>query len=782
MKFHFRKTIFPNINLLNLLIEATCLSIVFLVPLWFAYFFPTFNIFELNKIILFKVLTLVLLFLVSFKIIINWSEFYGVFLKAEGFLKILKKHFLYPALFLTSLIVSFCFSSNYAVSFFGDYNRQQGLLNYFFYFGFFILLILSFFAAAIGPEKKQGFSYKTRIRRLIKSAVFSGFLVSTYGILQILGIDFFAWPESPLLSGRIISSFGQPNFLASFLLFVLPLSLYLLISCKKFLAKFACLLIGFSELVCLLLTSSRGAIIALSLTIALFCLGLLFSKSSRRKKIISLAVALGFLSALFIGLETFMPGRVINMANYRSGSFATRLDFFSAAADSIIKKPVFGYGLENEGDVFIKYYNKDWAINGDVGANTDRAHNLLLDTLLTSGLIGLCGLLFLYFWFFKLLEKNIKENKNRELSLALMFGALAYLLSLLVGFSTVGTEIYFWFFLALAALINISPLFSVDAPFLNKEKIKKITITKIFYISVLSLFCIWQVISNFRILKADYYFNKVYIALTDKEYGSALVLSEDIRNLKINYPQQNYYDNFLANNLSDIYNNISELATQKLVKNELERVYPALGNSYKDLLLKAKIATTLGDRNLASNHFQLLKTITPYWPNLYLEEAMFFFRISNFDSAKKAYFDAEACLPDLDNPTLLERINFEHETQIRFSRYLIYRNLGDIYFQEKEYKSAEHYYSKAYNNYLIDYSLFKKIADTYYLRGDLKTAILFNERGAIRNPLDYNWTMALAELYRESGELEKAKFYFNRALQLAPSNIDLTKFKASFKD
>ena len=77
MKLKFLKLSLHGKDILNLLIEADYLAIIFLIPLYFAYFFPTYNIFDLNKIILFKILVWLLLFFTGLKTIfyLNTSLF-----------------------------------------------------------------------------------------------------------------------------------------------------------------------------------------------------------------------------------------------------------------------------------------------------------------------------------------------------------------------------------------------------------------------------------------------------------------------------------------------------------------------------------------------------------------------------------------------------------------------------------------------------------------------------------------------------------------------------------
>jgi putative inorganic carbon (HCO3(-)) transporter len=93
------------------------------------------------------------------------------------------------------------------------------------------------------------------------------FFICLYGVIQLFGFDFIKWEVNPSESYRIFSSLGQPNFLASWLLLVLPLISLFFFYCFNFWRKekksilfpfFAFLMFLFVFFV-LIFTQSRGA-------------------------------------------------------------------------------------------------------------------------------------------------------------------------------------------------------------------------------------------------------------------------------------------------------------------------------------------------------------------------------------------------------------------------------------------------------------------------------------------------------------------------------------------
>ncbi|MHB8903622.1 MAG: O-antigen ligase family protein [Patescibacteria group bacterium] len=775
MKLNFSHPTLNGKDILNLLIEINYLAIIFLIPLYFSYLFPTYNIFDLNKIILFKTLVWLLLFFTGLKFIFYYHfNLFNKENKKNAFL-MFKKYLIWPFIFIIGLGLLLPFSINPLQSFFGSYDRQMGFLSYLFYFIWFLLI----FVNISGPDKELN---KRKINRIIIAAVASSFLVAIYGILQILNIDFIVWSESPFLFRRVTSTLGQPNFLASYLLLVIPLSLYLFIKAKKFLGKFFYLLIAAAQILCLFFTASRGALAALILVVFgfLFLLFLRINFSIFKK----IMIALGFFIVIASGLwslEHFLPGRVSTAVNLQYGSSAVRVIFYKVAISAIAQKPLLGYGLENGSEIYIKYYQPDWGVYGDVGATTDRAHNLILDILLSGGLFALIFFSLLYYQFFYLVKKNIKTASLNSLSLFLGLGVAAYLISLLFSFTIITGEVYFWLFLALLSSINLS--YGTAGTLLNTAFIKNKKIN-MFYggASILILAIIVYSGINFekRNLLADYYFTKLYYILAEKKYFDKAVFSDLLLAEKPNKINQIFYDRFLGNKLSDFYPGIDDPAARYIVKRELLRINSDLDyNNYENIFTHAKIYGSLGDLEKSQKYFSAVKAITPFWPFLYSSEGQVLFVAKQYSEAISNYKLALASLPNNNDPRLKNN-NDRHNEDVLKYYYIFNREIGNSYFILKDYSQAETFFRSAYQNDLSDFTLLKKIADTYYLRGNLDETIKYNKQGFSRNPIDYNWSLALAYLYHEKNDKIKSSEYLDKALKLAPENIELKNLKLEY--
>lgn len=764
-------------EILDLLIEFSYLAVIFIVPLYFSIIFPTYNIFELSKLSVFKIFVWLLFFLTTIKLFFYPVKWPFSFSERKDYYRVFKKYLAVPLIFIIGLGITLFFSINPQQSFFGSYDRQAGYLSSLFYFFWFILVVFNILTINNRPSQKSSEDNLTKkIDRVVVVASLSGFIVAVYGILQILGIDFLSWPENPLLTKRTFSTFGQPNFLASWLLLVIPLSAYLIYKNKKVLLRFFYSLIFLAQIACLFFTSSRGGLVAFGLVGLIFIVYLIFFTNLKTSK--KLLASLGLLVVAIAGiwgLNNLLPGRLNSLLDLKSGSLAARVNFYSAAADAITKKPIFGYGLENGGEVFINYYQQNWGVYGNVSSTTDKAHNLILDIVLASGFFGLIFYIILYYYFFRLAGDNIRHQKMGALSLALSLGGAAYLISLMFSFGIVVGEVYFWLYFALIVAIN-NPSFEMKIPEIEAPK-KDGNFLKGLLFSLVVLSSGWGVYYEFKVLEADHYFNALYYTLAEEQYFTALLLSDYIDNTDANPVNQKYYNWFLSDKLSDFYPRIKELSSKKVVIEKLTALDQKLeAKGYMNILAKGKINSVLGNYPAAEKYFYAVANQTPYWPETYLELGNLLVKEGKIKEAILNYQLVENILPDIND----SRLNAPHRQIVQTYRKKIFRKLGNIYFGEGNYIEAEKYYQLAYVNDYNDFTLFKDIADTYYLRGDFVKALEYNLRGLKRNPKDYNWYLGAAMIYKEMGDKQEAKNYFDSAFKLAPTNEVLLKLKPEY--
>jgi len=127
---------------------------------------------------------------------------------------------------------------------------------------------------------------------------------------------------------------------------------------------------------------------------------LLIKKLARITLVCVVALVLGFVA---IKDTSFVHNSSVlnrfSSISTQDGTAKARLMVWGEALQGVKEKPIFGWGQENFNYVFNKYYDpgmyaqEQWF---------DRTHNVILDWLVTGGILGLIGYLFLYgssFWF-----------------------------------------------------------------------------------------------------------------------------------------------------------------------------------------------------------------------------------------------------------------------------------------------------------------------------------------------------------------------------------------------
>ncbi len=205
-----------------------------------------------------------------------------------------------------------------------------------------------------------------------------------------------------IVSNRIFSTFVYPNSLAGYLCMLLPFILQMAYHYRKsFLRIYAWICIVSSVVLflwfyiqslfffipiaigcivlfplaivaALILTASKGGIIACILTLIVYFILFCKDKFSMRKR--TVAIILLSLLALFVLIErTLLPSKM--------KSLTARIDYWKSSVEMIKDKPLFGYGLGTFGIVYPKYRITN-------AEETQFAHNTYLQIWVETGLVG----------------------------------------------------------------------------------------------------------------------------------------------------------------------------------------------------------------------------------------------------------------------------------------------------------------------------------------------------------------------------------------------------------
>lgn len=405
--------------------------------------------------------------------------------------------------FVLASIISAFFGASLQNSIFGTIERGWGILTL-------VHVLLFFFLVRVFFQKKDWLSY-------LKIIVWVSVLVSVIGILQrfgaTLGVGIFLAGE-----GRILTTLGNPIYVAIYLLFSIFLASYLFLQEKKEKGKFnfVYLIPVCINLLAFLLADTRGTY--LGFLAGLFVAGAIYLFFGEKKKLkISIASVMAAIVFLILAAFSF-PGNslvqntpILNRVSTISlsgASITTRFIGWSAAWHGFLDNPILGVGPENFNIVFNKYVTPEFYIYESSSPYFDRAHNNYLDTLASVGLLGFLAYLGFIFFIFYFIYKCYKDGKFGVYELMLFSGIfVAYLVHQVFVFDDLNSLVLVVLF---AAFLEFSArdknIFSFEPVAVSKDSLQKITA---FALILAVLWIGYQY--NFKVVKASKLANDAYL-------------------------------------------------------------------------------------------------------------------------------------------------------------------------------------------------------------------------------------------------------------------------------
>lgn len=256
--------------------------------------------------------------------------------------------------FLWNLVTSWL-GIDFSRSLLGIYWRWQGLIT---------LLHYSLLAAVV-------LILKPPVKKVAKVLVASASMECLY----LLGLIFAKWAwDIPiyLYLGRAVGTFGNPNYLAGFLAICLPFCFYTRHRIIRTIS-FGVLLGG------IILSASRGTI--LSVLLAGIIVAIVYLFISNYKK---LAFSLG----LLLIISSLVAAVFIKLDVNKFNPLESRERIYVRGLLAWVAKPILGYGLENY-ELAVSKVDYPGKVRPEYEVKTDKAHNEILEILLSSGVVGL---------------------------------------------------------------------------------------------------------------------------------------------------------------------------------------------------------------------------------------------------------------------------------------------------------------------------------------------------------------------------------------------------------
>lgn len=302
------------------------------------------------------------------------------------------------------------------------------------------------------------FSFDTKSYTFFKKAVLiCALLLSFISIWQVLQINVFNNYSIPTYNNRIVGTMGNPNFLGGYLAMLLPFVLFNVQ--RKLKSILISAVVSFFILASIFFTDSRSAFIAVAFVLLGYLIHL-FRKTIVLKItifIVLIFIAVGLIQSINnftqkkefdarIGLSDqeimchaawpkIYPLKFVTdiQANNERSSFCdSRLLVWLMGIEAVIKRPIIGYGQDNF----------ELAIPSGKMHVTDNAHNIFLETAISSGMIGL------------MLFVGIIILALKKASLTVRLSLIAFLIIAQFNPLSIAQISLFWFLLAISKRSN----------------------------------------------------------------------------------------------------------------------------------------------------------------------------------------------------------------------------------------------------------------------------------------------------------------------------------------
>lgn len=361
-------------------------------------------------------------------------------------------------LFLFSQLFSTALSIDVRTSLLGYYSRFHG--------GFFSTLAYSLIFWAFVSNMDRAKTLKA-----IRFLLFSGIIVSIYGVLEHFGIDKDVWVQD--VTNRVFSTLGQPNWLAAWLLALLPIAWALYLTSRQKSKNFW-LWLGVSALYVLTLayTKSRSGLLGLGAVSAIFWgIDFFYTVKEKSKSFIknsSLLIVLS-LFLIFAGgtpwtppLEKFLTKGIerktpetVGPALETGGTESAKIRkiVWKGAIDVWKHYPLSGSGVETFAFSYYQFRPVEHNLVSEWDFLYNKAHNELLNILATTGILGLGAYLYfsavVVFYF----VKKIKSSPD-ILDSSFLAGFSGIFVTNFFGFSVVPVALLYFLLPAFAVCLK----------------------------------------------------------------------------------------------------------------------------------------------------------------------------------------------------------------------------------------------------------------------------------------------------------------------------------------
>lgn len=328
--------------------------------------------------------------------------------------------------FIAILGVATVFGVDPYHSFWSNFERMEGYITH-------LHVLMLFFALGHTFQKERDWSY------IFHTSLAVSAIAAAYGLFQGLGII------SMLGAGRPYATFGNSIYFAVYLMFHLFIITAFFIVTRQTTLRVVYGSLFILEALVFFFAASRGAFIGFTVGAVCIALASIFlSKNKLHRGVVLSAIACFVIFITFIRLypsasviqRSDLVSRLASIEISKLGE-DSRVMIWNIAWRAFQERPILGWGPENFIIPYAKYYNPNLYGNE---AWFDRAHNMLLEWLVASGVLGFIAYMSIFVSVGLILRALVKKNKMTAFLAILVGGVfIAYIIQNIFVFDNIVT-------------------------------------------------------------------------------------------------------------------------------------------------------------------------------------------------------------------------------------------------------------------------------------------------------------------------------------------------------
>ena len=545
------------------------------------------------------------------------------------------------ASFIGILFLADVFSENPAKSFWSNFERMEGFVALVHLFLYFVVL-----SSVMQTQKLWNYFFYT--------TMFAASIVSIIAFRQLAG-------DVTINQGglRIDATLGNATYMAVYMLFHVFIALFMLVRSQTIWTRLLCCSLALVFMYLLVQTATRGTILGLvgglllaALFTALFMRG---QRAVRNIAIGGLVFVVLLIGSFFVLKDTeFVAENPIlsRIASISLEQGSTRFTIWGMALEGVKDRPILGWGQESFNYVFNREYDPSLYAQE---AWFDRVHNIFLDWLIATGILGFVayfGVLFATLHY--LVARPLLKKDNETFSVperGILLGLLAgYFFHNLFVFDNI---ISYIFYATIIAYVHARV--GVEVPRISAFRIDTKTVTNVvtpvvvlalgfsmYIINVPNIRAAGDIIDVFRYIQAA---NDQRITAD----GRGELLNDALGEFEIalarnSFANQEIREQLVRNAQQAVGNqNISTEIRERyamLARDEIETQAQEVPNDARIRLFASSLYRAIGDHENALRHLEAARALSPQKQALFFEEAIILIQIGETERAEELLKEA----------------------------------------------------------------------------------------------------------------------------------------------